>query len=187
MPRNRPQTEHRIREAARRLLREQGFAAWGVNALARAAHVDKVLIYRYFTSMDDLLDELAGATEFWPDPEGLPSHAPEAFLRAAIAHVEADPLRWVLLGDPRARRRGSAIRRQYDRGRERWLAGLRRLVEGPGSGEALDRLAALIENPLLHGQSPASPSALWMSVSPPLQWRREPAAEADGGLPTALL
>ena len=79
MPRNRQKTESTIREAALRILREDGFEGWGVNAIARAAGIDKVLIYRYFGSLEDLLEEIVKETPFWPDPDALPDQSAEAF------------------------------------------------------------------------------------------------------------
>ncbi len=62
MKRNRQQTEKRIVDAAIALLAEEGFAGFGVNAVAARAGVDKVLIYRYFSGLDGLL-EFIGETE----------------------------------------------------------------------------------------------------------------------------
>jgi AcrR family transcriptional regulator len=53
--RSRLQTEQRILDAVGRLLLEQGYPAVGINAIARQAGCDKVLIYRYFGGFDELL------------------------------------------------------------------------------------------------------------------------------------
>lgn len=55
MSRNKEVTKQRLLDAAGRILATQGFAGIGVNALAREAGVDKVLIYRYFGDLDGLL------------------------------------------------------------------------------------------------------------------------------------
>lgn len=52
---NREETTKRLVEAALEILSEQGFAAIGVNAVARRAGADKQLIYRYFNGLDGLL------------------------------------------------------------------------------------------------------------------------------------
>lgn len=52
---NREETTKRLVEAALAILSEQGFAAIGVNAVARRAGTDKQLIYRYFNGLDGLL------------------------------------------------------------------------------------------------------------------------------------
>ncbi|WP_005032364.1 TetR/AcrR family transcriptional regulator [Holophaga foetida] len=55
-----------ILEAVGRLLVREGFGALGVNAVAREAGVDKVLIYRYFGGMDALLEAWGEDPNFWP-------------------------------------------------------------------------------------------------------------------------
>lgn len=62
MKRNRQLTEKRIVDAAKSLLAEEGFQAFGVNAVAARAGVDKVLIYRYFDGLEGLL-KFIGETE----------------------------------------------------------------------------------------------------------------------------
>ncbi len=47
-------TRQRLLEAVGTLLSRDGFGALGVNAVAREAGVDKVLIYRYYGGMADL-------------------------------------------------------------------------------------------------------------------------------------
>lgn len=48
------------------LLAREGFQGMGVNAIAREAGVDKVLIYRYFGSLDTLIDRYCQEVDFWP-------------------------------------------------------------------------------------------------------------------------
>jgi len=64
--RNRQVTEHDLLEAVGGLLSREGFAALGVNSVAREAGVDKVLIYRYFGGMAGLLRAFAESEAFWP-------------------------------------------------------------------------------------------------------------------------
>ena len=59
-------TKEKILDSLGALLAEEGFAALGVNALARRAGVDKVLIYRYFGGMSKLLRSYALSADFWP-------------------------------------------------------------------------------------------------------------------------
>ena len=63
---NAEETRQRILDALGRLLAKGGFHAVGVNALARAAGVDKVLIYRYFGGLSQLLRSFAMQGGFWP-------------------------------------------------------------------------------------------------------------------------
>ena len=65
MTRSRLQTEQRILDAVGTLLLEQGYPAVGINAIARQAGCDKVLIYRYFGGFDELLLAFAATTTLW--------------------------------------------------------------------------------------------------------------------------
>jgi AcrR family transcriptional regulator len=55
MVRNKEGTKLRILQAVGKILAESGFNSLGINAIAREAGVDKVLIYRYFTDLPTLL------------------------------------------------------------------------------------------------------------------------------------
>ncbi len=55
MNRNRDETRQKILDAALAIAGEQGFAALGVNAVARRAGADKQLIYRYFGGLEALM------------------------------------------------------------------------------------------------------------------------------------
>jgi AcrR family transcriptional regulator len=65
MSRSRLQTEQKILAAVETLLLEQGYPSVGVNAIARQAGCDKVLIYRYFGGFDGLLLAFAETTPLW--------------------------------------------------------------------------------------------------------------------------
>ncbi len=65
MTRSRLRTEQRILDAVGALLLEQGYPAVGINAIARRAGCDKVLIYHYFGGFDELLLAFAETTELW--------------------------------------------------------------------------------------------------------------------------
>ena len=65
MTRNRLKTEQRILDAVGTILLEQGYPAVGINAIAREAGCDKVLIYRYFGGFDELLLAFAETTTLW--------------------------------------------------------------------------------------------------------------------------
>lgn len=80
--RDRPATERRILEAAESILTEQGSAGFGVNAVARAAGVDKQLIYRYFGGLDGLLAALGERlAEWWQEKllDGAPIVPPASY------------------------------------------------------------------------------------------------------------
>jgi AcrR family transcriptional regulator len=65
MTRSRLNTEQRLLEAVAALLLEQGYPAVGINSVARRAGCDKVLIYRYFGGLDELLLAFAETTTLW--------------------------------------------------------------------------------------------------------------------------
>jgi AcrR family transcriptional regulator len=64
--RDRAGVERRLTEAVGVVLLRDGVPGLGVNALAREAGVDKVLIYRYFGGLDELVLSWAGTADFWP-------------------------------------------------------------------------------------------------------------------------
>ena len=66
MARDRERTKGRIIDAVGGLLVRSGFRAIGVNAVAEAAGVDKVLIYRYFGGLSGLLEAVAAEPDLWP-------------------------------------------------------------------------------------------------------------------------
>lgn len=68
MVRNREQSEARLIASVGQILARDGFAGLGVNAVARAAGVDKVLIYRYFDGLPNLLRAYGEQEDFWPTP-----------------------------------------------------------------------------------------------------------------------
>jgi AcrR family transcriptional regulator len=65
-PRDRVATEERILAAVGEVLARDGFGALGVNPIARQAGVDKVLIYRYFGGLPELLRLWGASGRFWP-------------------------------------------------------------------------------------------------------------------------
>lgn len=69
--RNRPETEARLRGAVEALLVEGGFAALTPTAVGKRAGVDKMLIYRYFGSLPELVRSIAFAPDFFPSFEDL--------------------------------------------------------------------------------------------------------------------
>lgn len=73
MERDSEKTRQTILKAVGDLLAEDGFQRIGVNAVARRAGVDKVLIYRYFGNLPKLLGEFGRSNEFWPDNDTMMS------------------------------------------------------------------------------------------------------------------
>lgn len=65
MARDKEETKARILAAVGKLLAESGFKQLGVNAIAREAGVDKVLIYRYFENLPSLLQTFGKEGNYW--------------------------------------------------------------------------------------------------------------------------
>jgi AcrR family transcriptional regulator len=85
--RDRERTEEALLSAVGRLLAKSGFEGVGVNAVAREAGVDKVLIYRYFGKLPDLLRAFAERGDHWPSDAELLGDEPPSDPRALAAHV----------------------------------------------------------------------------------------------------
>jgi AcrR family transcriptional regulator len=64
-PRDAARTRAAILAAAKEQLAEKGFAAWGVNAIARAAGCDKQLIYRYYGGLAGLAEAIGEDMVQW--------------------------------------------------------------------------------------------------------------------------
>ena len=84
-PRNRAATEARILAAVGEVLARDGFGAVGVNTIARQAGVDKVLIYRYFGGLPELLQAWGDSGHFWPRVADLLGPEPQALLALPAA------------------------------------------------------------------------------------------------------
>lgn len=78
--RDRAATEERILAAVGEVLARDGFAALGVNAIAKQAGVDKVLIYRYFGGLPELLRSWGASGRFWPRVADLLGEDPQVLL-----------------------------------------------------------------------------------------------------------
>lgn len=78
--RDRAATEERILAAVGAVLVRDGFGGIGVNAIAREAAVDKVLIYRYFGGLPELLRAWGASGRFWPRVKDLLGDDPRAVL-----------------------------------------------------------------------------------------------------------
>ncbi len=63
--RNRAATEQAILDAAKRLLAEEGFQNFGINAVARGAGCDKQLIYRYYGGLNGLVEAIGTDLGSW--------------------------------------------------------------------------------------------------------------------------
>jgi AcrR family transcriptional regulator len=83
-PRDREATRARLIEAVGTLLARDGFKGLGVNAVAREAGVDKVLIYRYFGGLSELIVAFGREGNFWPSIKELAGGDVEAYSRMPV-------------------------------------------------------------------------------------------------------
>lgn len=65
MNRDKEATKQKLLEAVGEIVRRDGFASLGINAIAKEAKTDKVLIYRYFNGIDGLLEEYVRSKDFY--------------------------------------------------------------------------------------------------------------------------
>jgi AcrR family transcriptional regulator len=172
--RDRAATRARILAAVGRILARDGFSGLGVNAVAREAGADKVLLYRYFGGIEGLLDawgeaalaapEAGPASPAAPDGEALAARSAAALARWARrfrAHPEAlEIMRWELLEDNALTRRVAALREAAGR------ADLERLRVPRDQARAVDlpAVAALLSAGLLHLALRARTAPEWLGV-----------------------
>ena len=106
----RENTEARILDAVGTILSRKGFRYLGVNAIAREACVDKVLIYRYFGGLQPLLRTFFTRRKYWPttseiletagEGEADPATRAYAILRGYLRELKkSDAAREVLRGE----------------------------------------------------------------------------------------
>lgn len=106
----RANTETRILDAVGTILSRKGFGHLGVNSVAREARVDKVLIYRYFGGMSQLLRAYFSRRKYWPSTSDILETAGEdgadpaahayAILRGYLRELKkSDVARQVLRGE----------------------------------------------------------------------------------------
>lgn len=62
---DREQTKKRLLDALGSIIKNEGFAKIGVNSIAAKAGVSKVLIYRYFGSIEDMVVDYLSENDFW--------------------------------------------------------------------------------------------------------------------------
>lgn len=140
LERNREQTSQRLLAAVGEVLARDGFAALGVNAVAREAGVDKVLIYRYFGGLPGLLQAWGASGRFWPRVEDLLAHDPalptrpaaerwQRFIEHFVDELRARPLTLeILAAELQHRNEFTAI---LEAEREAWGEQAARLLGGP--------------------------------------------------------
>jgi AcrR family transcriptional regulator len=171
--RDRDATRKRILDATGRILSRRGFRGLGINAVAAAAGVDKVLIYRYFGGLPELLDAFARQAEFWPQEAELlrdaPASAPgfaaavlKALLRALLSRpLTQEVLRWELSASNALVGKLAAVRE------EQGLPVLSRMAVGrrPASGLDVPAIAALLSAGITHLVLRSTSGVTWLGIS----------------------
>ena len=66
---DREHTEKRILEAVGSIIENDGFEKIGVNAIAQRAGVSKMLIYRYFRGIDELIAQYLLQKDYWANTD----------------------------------------------------------------------------------------------------------------------
>jgi Bacterial regulatory proteins, tetR family len=85
MARDKADTKMRIIAAVGQQLAVAGFRDLGVNSIAREAGVDKVLIYRYFGGLPELLRAYSQEGNYWPTSQELIGDDPDNVPAASAA------------------------------------------------------------------------------------------------------
>lgn len=126
--RDREATERRLLDSIGQMINEIGFEKIGINAVAAQSGVSKILIYRYFGSMEGLMTAYIRQHDFWinfpheiPERSQLPAFLKKMF-REQIEQLRSNPTlkrlyRWELSSDNdmivklRQQRESAGIRR----------------------------------------------------------------------------
>jgi AcrR family transcriptional regulator len=97
-------TKEKLIKAVGKVLSKEGFSGLGINKVAKAAGVDKVLVYRYFGGLPQLVRAFSETVDFWPTVEELQGPYPERlqqmppdkqvaeFFKAYITAIRKRPL-----------------------------------------------------------------------------------------------
>ena len=99
----------RLLAAVGSIIREKGFGAVGVNAVARKAGVDKVLLYRYFGDLDTLVKEYVSVSDYYRTAASTVTPSLDRFTRKEIHNAG----RQILLGQLRRLRDSPDLQEIY--------------------------------------------------------------------------
>ncbi len=193
MARDREETKVRILTAVGKLLAESGFKQLGVNAIAREAGVDKVLIYRYFENLPTLLQTFGQEGDYWltleelvGDESTIAADSLDEWMQLLLVRflrdlqqrtITQEILRWELL-------EGNELTQELARVRDRMaiesLEFLRQKHEFPPDTDIPAISAVLIAGIVyLVLRTKVSPTFLGIDFSTPDGWQRIEAAIAS--------
>ncbi|MBR4265084.1 MAG: TetR/AcrR family transcriptional regulator [Bacteroidales bacterium] len=146
MIKDRDLTEKRILDAVGRIVEREGFEAVGINAVAAESGVSKILIYRYFGTIEQLLAKYMEQNDFWLNfnlaqlPQGDVKEFSKQIFRAYIQMLRNSPAlrklyRWELSS------KHPSIEQLRQRREETALKIISSVCEL--SGESFDRVAGI--------------------------------------------
>jgi AcrR family transcriptional regulator len=149
--RDREKTEAAILDAVGRLILRDGISGVGINAVAREAGADKVLIYRYFGDLDGLYRAYAEGGDFWWNVDDILAategaatlgEALKAGLRLHAAEMRKRPVTLAVFGAEPSNRNALVVALEEVRER-RSLALMEAIAERYGMPQGID-IPALI-------------------------------------------
>ncbi|MEQ8267613.1 MAG: TetR/AcrR family transcriptional regulator [Parvibaculum sp.] len=146
--RDRARTEKDILDAVARLILREGLSGVGINALAREAGVDKVLVYRYFGDLDGVYRAYAEHGDFWWSVDDLLGNAEDLAgalkdgLRRHAAEMRKRPVTLAVIAAEPANRTPLVI--ALEEVRERRTLELMKIVfKRYGAPEGVDVMAVI--------------------------------------------
>jgi len=159
--RDKEATQKKILQAFERLIARDGLHRVGMNAISREAGVDKVLVYRYFGGVPQLLSALASQHPLWPSFEevigtnalGAADLSAEElafrFLAGLVRELRQRPLSLAVLRAELVEQ--SSLSRELSRAREKWADDMLEYLQSAGvSADSIAPVAAILSAGLLH-------------------------------------
>jgi AcrR family transcriptional regulator len=159
--RDKEATQKKILQAFERLIARDGLHRVGMNAISREAGVDKVLVYRYFGGVPQLLSALASQQPLWPSfEEVIGTNALGAadltaeeiafrFLTGLVRELRKRPLSLAVLRAELVEQ--NPLTRELSRAREKWAEDMLQYLQSAGvSADSIAPVAAILSAGLLH-------------------------------------
>ena len=84
---NKENTKRRLLDAVGDIIKKNGTGGLGVNKVAQKAGVSKILIYRYFGNLEQLIQAYLLEKDFWTNYKANPCQLDNASLRENIGHL----------------------------------------------------------------------------------------------------
>ncbi|NLI37446.1 MAG: TetR/AcrR family transcriptional regulator [Bacteroidales bacterium] len=92
--RNRESTEKRLLDTVGEIIATEGFEKLGINAVAARSDVSKILIYRYFGSIEGLMTTYMRRNDFWLNfPQSFPEKAQMPLFVKQIFYSQIEQLK----------------------------------------------------------------------------------------------